>query len=219
MSRQGDVYLSLRWMAKIQKYSFHKSGICRQAFTREYGTPLTLKDRATSTWKRLATPPAGDGKGSRVAWLAFPTNYLSRQRNSVTEGVVWIKGAPVDGATYVELVYTFESEQSVRTSFAKRQERRLLKYIELPGGEALFVAFYHADWDNKDLNVPGEGKVADLVFSPLDPYDTGRPVRICLGPAPAPSDGDALVLRELGGYPVPGTPNPALQGTLAGERP
>lgn len=87
-------------------------------------------------------------------------------------------------------------------------------YVELPTDEALFGSYYHADWENKDLNMPGNGEVANLVFSSRDPCDTGRPIRIRFGPAP--SDGDALVLQELGGYPMPATRNPTLQG-MRGE--
>lgn len=44
-TRHGDVYLATRSMAKIEKFSFHKSGICRSAFTNEHGTPQTMTDR------------------------------------------------------------------------------------------------------------------------------------------------------------------------------
>lgn len=80
----------------------------------------------------------------------------------------------------------------------------MLFYAPLPTDEAMFVNYYHSDWQNEDLSIPGAGKVADLLFSANDPYDTGRPIRIRFGPMPA--DGDALILRELGGYAVPGTP-------------
>lgn len=210
-TRHGDVYLATRSMAKIEKYSFHKSGICRSAFTNEHGTPQTMTDRAMFKWKRLSTPSAGEGRASRVAWLGFPTDYLSQPSALGVEGVTWIDAAPAGGATYVEFAFTRESQESIEVAFRERHERKLLAYVELPSYEAFFGSYYHADWENKYLNVPGNGEVSDLVFSPRDPHDTGRPIRICFGPAP--SDGDALILQELGGYPIPGTPNPALQGT------
>lgn len=215
-TRHGDVYLATRSMAKIEKYSFHKSGICRSAFTNEHGTPKTMTDRAMFKWKRLSTPAAGEGKASRVAWVAFPTDYLSRNAEPSVE-VRWIEAAPPGGATYVELAFTSESRNFIETAFGQRQERKLLLYVNLPGDEAAFLNYYHSDWEDRDLKVPGDGKVADLLFSASDPYETGRPIRIRLGSSP--SDGDALVLRELGGYAVPGTPNPALQGTPASGRP
>ena len=170
-----------------------------------------MTDRAMFKWKRLSTPAAGEGRASRVAWLGFPTDYLSKPSNSDLEGVAWIAAAPSGGATYVEFAFTRESQETIQTAFRARQERILLAYVELPSGEAFLADCYHAGWENRDLNVPGNGKVADLVFSSRDPWNTGKPVRIRFGRAP--SDGDALVLQELGGYADPATPNPALQGT------
>lgn len=210
-TRHGDVYLATRSMAKMQKYSFHKSGICRSAFTKENGTPRTMTDRAMFKWNRLPTPAAGVGKASRVAWLGFPTDYLSRPCTTNVKGIVWVEAAPAGGATYVEFAFTRESQKSIEAAFQERQERSLLAYIELPSDEAFFGSYYHADWENKDWNVPGNGQVSDLLFSPHDPYETRRPLRICFGPTP--SDGDAIVLQELGGYTVPGTPSPAFQRT------
>ena len=59
---------------------------------------------------------------------------------------------------------------------------------------------YHADWDNKDLRVPGHGAVADVLFSAADPLATGRPLRHRFGPAP--KDEEAVLLLELGGAAV-----------------
>jgi hypothetical protein len=210
-TRHGDVYLATRSMAKIEKYSFHKSGICRSAFTNEHGTPPAMADRAMFKWNRLPTPAAGDGKASRIAWLGFPTDYLSKTYFSDVEGVFWIEAAPSGGATYVEFAFTREPLESIKAAFREHEQRKLLVYVKLPAGEAFFGSYYHADWENKDLTMPGNGEVADIVFSSRDPYGTGRPIRILFGPRPA--DGDAVVLQELGGYAIPGTPNPALQGT------
>lgn len=204
-TRHGDVYLATRKMAMIEKYSFHKSGICRSAFTTEHGTPKTMTDRAIFKWNRLPTPAAGKGQASRVAWMGFPTDYLSRPSNSNVKGVTWIEAAPTGGATYIEFFFTRESRESIEMAFRERQERYLLVCVELPSGEVFSGSYYHGDWENKDLKIPGNGKVSDLLFSQHDPYDTGRPIRIRFGPSP--SDGDDLVLQELGGYPTPSMPN------------
>jgi hypothetical protein len=73
-------------------------------------------------------------------------------------------------------------------------------YAQLIDNEALLVMYSYGDWENKDLNSPAspESIFPDLLFSEKDPNDTGRPIRIVLGPSP--SDNDALVLQELGGY-------------------
>lgn len=196
----GDVYLTTRGMGGIQKYSFHQSGICRSAFTKEHGAPGAMPDRAMFKWKRVQTPSAGAGGASRVAWIAFPTDFLSRLK-APTAKTTPITAAPPNGATYLEFGYTFESEAFVVSAFQGNQ-RRLHSYTKLPSDEAFFICSYHGDWENKDLNSPAAaGSVfPHLLFSANDPLNTGRPVRLLFGPRP--KDGDALVLQELGGYTI-----------------
>jgi hypothetical protein len=199
----GDVYLATRRLGGIEKYSFHQSRICRRAFTREHGAAAGMADRLTSRWVRAPTPEPGSGKGIRLACLAFPTDYLSRpitgSRPGNAEPIVWIEAAPSGGATSVEIILTAESEERVRDELASGG-RRLILYEPFSAAEACIVTYGHDDWTNRDLRMPGEGKVCDLLFSAADPRDTGRPLRLIMGPTPA--DGDAALLQELGGYPV-----------------
>jgi len=199
ITARGDVYLTTRARGGIEKYSFHKSGICRSAFTQEHGTPSTMSDRAMFKWRRLDTPAVNSGRASKVAWIAFPTDFLSRIIVSDGKDITWIPAAPPRGATYMEFCYTLEQESTVLAAF-QNNDRHLLSYTQLPSGEAFFVSYYHADWENKDLRSPGpkSSRYPNLLFSANDPGDTGRPIRIRFGPTP--KDGDALVLRELGGY-------------------
>ena len=114
--------------------------------------------------------------------------------------ILWIDAAPQGGATYLEFAFTKEPESMIRGAFNERQERHILRYTLLPFGDAFFVNYYHADWENRNLTVPGDGQVNDLLFSADDPDDTGRPIRIRFGPRP--DDRGAVVLRELGGFAV-----------------
>ena len=193
------MYVTTQGMGGIEKYSFHQSGICRSAFTKEHGTPESMTDRLMFKWIRSDTPPESSGRASRVAWIAFPTDYLSRPQKEFKKKMTWIPAAPQGGATYLELTYTRESETSVRNALSGG-DRHLLTYTPLPHGEAFLSSYYHADWENKVLRSPkGENSVfPDLLFSADDSDDTGRPVRIRFGPRP--KDGDALVLQELGGF-------------------
>jgi hypothetical protein len=199
ITRPGDVYLATRGTAGIQKYSFHISGICRSAFTKEHGTPPSMSDRALFKWTRGETPCIASGKAMRVAWIAFPTDFLSRTIEKNPKPTTWIPAAPSGGATYLELVYTYEPHSAVIAAF-QNNGRRLVSYTTLPAGDALIFDYYHADWENRDLRVPtSHGSVfPDLLFSANDPRETGKPVRLRFGPPP--KDGDALVLQELGGY-------------------
>jgi hypothetical protein len=38
-------------MGHIEKVSFHESGICRRAFTREHGAPSTMTDWVMNRWR------------------------------------------------------------------------------------------------------------------------------------------------------------------------
>ena len=195
----GDVYLTTRRMGGIKKYSFHKSGICRSAFTMEQGAPNTIADRAMFKWIRARTPAAGTGGASRVAWIAFPTDFLSRAPLAAGKKHLSIPAAAPGGATYVELAYTFESKEYALSAF-EGNLRRLHAYTELLSGESFFVCSYHSDWENNDLaSPPAPGSVfPELLFSAKDTRDTGRPIRLLFGPTP--KDGDTLVLQELGGF-------------------
>ena len=203
VTRQGDVYLAWRSQAGTNKYSFHKSGICRSAFTKEHGAPAKMSDRAIFRWRRKPTPKVGSNEASRVAWIAFPTDFLSKKTQVEDKKIMWIDAAPKGGATYIELAYTAESEETIGKALSPEQSRKLLKFIELSNEEALLMMYYHGDWENKDLSSPTskESIFPDVLFSENDPEDTGRPVRIVFGPDPR--DGGALVLQELGGFRSP----------------
>lgn len=197
-TKHGDVYVTTKGQSGIHKYSFHQSGICRSAFTSEHGTPKTMGDRLMHKWKRSPTPNTGSNNYSRLAWIAFPTNYLSRQIQDERKKVNWVKAAPKNDATYLELAITSESEKHIKKNI--NSDRCLLLYAPLTNNDALIVMYSYGEWENNDLNSPAapESIFPDLLFSENDPEDTGRPIRILFGPEP--SDNDALILQELGGY-------------------
>ena len=209
VTRSNDVYLTTIGMSGVEKYSFHKSGICRNAFTKEHGTPATMKDRAISKWKRTVTPPKFSGRAARVAWIAFPTDYLSKDIQKHRKPITWIPAAPANSATYIELAFTSESKKGILTAFQKN-DRHLVCYVEMSNKEYFILNYYHADWKNRDLRSPAsENSIfPDLLFSADDPNERGRPIRIRFGPQPR--DGDALILQELGGYKI-NEPNNALK--------
>lgn len=188
-------------MAAIVKYSFHWSGICRHAFTKEHGASRAMQDRAMQKWKRVETPVAGAGHASRVAWMAFPTDYLSRLAIKDAAKIYWIEAAPPGGAAYIDLAFTAESEASVSAAL-RGSGKRLISFSALSPEEAFIMFTYHSDWENKDISSPTKpGSIfPDLLFSPNDPGDTGRPVRVCI--QSHPKDGDAVLIHEIGGYRV-----------------
>jgi hypothetical protein len=198
-TRLGDFHLGTCSIAGVEEYCFNKSGMCRSAHSGADAAPAPLRDRAGFKWRRAATPPRGSGRASRVAWIAFPTDYLSRPTVEDDGEILWIDAAPASGATYVEFAFAAEPEQGIRGVLDIMQDRTLVRCAALPSGETL-VFCYHAEWENKDLRVPGYGAVADVLFSADDPLASGRPLRHRLGPAP--KDGEAVLLLEIGGVAV-----------------
>jgi hypothetical protein len=196
----GEFRLATRSIAGVEEYSFKPSGMCRSAQSGAEGAPEALRDRAGFRWRRAATPPRGSGRAARVAWIAFPTDYLSRPTMEDDGEIFWIAAAPVCGATYVEFAYAAEPEQGIRGVLDIMQDRTLVRCAALPNGETLVIFCYHADWENKDLRVPGKGIVADILFSADDPLASGRPLRHRFGPAP--KDDEAVLLLEMGGAAI-----------------
>ncbi|MHB8666914.1 MAG: hypothetical protein ACYC7B_05275 [Burkholderiales bacterium] len=199
-TRLGDFHLATSSIAGSETYSFSRSGRCRSAHSAADGAPAALRDRADFRWRRAATPPRGSGRAARVAWIAFPTDYLSRPSAEEDGDILWIAAAPEHGATYVEFAYAAEPEQGIRGVLDVVQDRTLVCCAALPGGETLVIFCYHADWENKDLRVPGHGDAADVLFSADDPLASGRPLRHRFGPIP--KDREAVLLLELGGAAV-----------------
>jgi hypothetical protein len=191
------VYLSpLGALAKVKKFSFHNSGICRDAFNR---TPPTLDDRATAKWMKKLTPPAGSGIGTRVMALYFPTDYMSATWSD--GAVTWVDPAPPGGVTIIELVYVRESREYLEAAFAEGTVRTLVGYFKLPGGESFAIVRSHGPWENRDLDMPASHGGSALLFSSEDPHGTGRPQRIQIR---MPDDRDgSMALMELGGHTVP----------------
>jgi len=126
-TRLGDFHLATGSIAGVEKYSFNKSGMCRSAHTGADGAPAALRDRAGFRWRRAATPPRGSGRASRVAWIAFPTDYLSRPTVEDDGEILWIDAAPACGATYVEFAIAAEPERGIRGVLDIMQDRTLVR--------------------------------------------------------------------------------------------
>jgi hypothetical protein len=139
---------------------------------------------------------------SRVAWLAFPTDFLSRETKREAKKILWIEAAPEGGATYLEIGFTAEPKKMALSLLEKRVERKLFRYVDLPNGNALIITYYHADWQNEDLKSPAsnESIFPDLLFSSNDPDGTGRPIRIVI--ETLSENGNELIVKELGGYKI-----------------
>lgn len=79
---KSDIYLATSSMAGIVKYSFHTSGICTSAVPSQHAQKAALTNRRLDTWRRPPTPTLGQNGVARIAWLGFPTDYLSRAKEA-----------------------------------------------------------------------------------------------------------------------------------------
>lgn len=185
-------------MGKIQKISLHESGICRFAFTQEHGIPPGMTDRVIHRWNRLPTPSPGSGQGSRAVLIAFPTSYLSRP--IISDSISIINAAPSGDATYIEMFFIRESEEVVRQSL--EASSRLISFTPLPNGENFAIQSSFDKWENKDFCMPASHhEKRDFHFSASLPPGKERTLSITLHNQP--QDGDALLIREFGGYVMP----------------
>lgn len=205
-SRRDEVYAAHRARAGTEKFSFHSSGICRQAFTAEYGRPPSVDDRAIQKWTRAPTPPAGLGQRSRVLSVVTPTDTLSSVKpRDVPDKINWLPPRALS-ATIFEVGFTNEREDVAIEAFRAVPDETLLAYHRLPCGEAVIISAGHSSWLEPNFTIPaGEHEVRDAVIANVDPHATGRPLRVSLlGTA---RDGEVLMCWEFGAfYAAPNDP-------------
>ncbi len=197
VTRKGDVYLAMRSLAHVVKLSFHVSGSCRNAIVKERERYINSNNRLIFDWQRLETPSLGSNSISKVAILAFPTDYLSKVLHDISEDVFWLDAAPNGDAIYVEIFFTYESHHSVSQA-ADQSNMQLLNYTVLPSSEAVVMVSYRSAWGGDDLTMKGGSDTSDIIFSKSDPLNTGRPLRMHM--AIPPHDGGFVAIKELGGY-------------------
>jgi hypothetical protein len=205
LTKKGDAYFASRGLAHVTKVSFHRSGICRDAFTSEHGRPVTMPDRVTGRWQRPLIPALASGNFARLALLAVPTDYLSKATQWPSGRVVAVPAAPPGGAAFIEVGMTrasrWASESAMQLSTVPWG---LLGFATAFDDVSLFVRWFHGEWQNNDMNIPASpemGSDAAVRFWASDVAHE-RPIRLTFH-QPV-KDYEALMLTELGGRIVPG---------------
>lgn len=197
--KKGDVYLAVRDLMQYTKFSFHANAPAHSALSKEHAISENLSDRLLSSWKRPWVPARGTMGMGRLAWLAFPSDYLSTERISAKKRVSWIPAAPAGDATFVEVALTAEEETTVDKTLHNRGVFQLVN-APLLGDERLIAFAYYGQWQNRDITIPAKFDKPEYFFSANDPRGTARPRRMTFHVPP--KDEDALVITELGGYPT-----------------
>lgn len=195
-SNKNDIYAASRGLAHVEKFSFHASGICRHAFTKQYGTPSTLTDRAMAKWRRAPTPPAGGSQTSQVLSVAFPSDFLSSDLDEEPKPFTRIDAAPAGMATVVTLLFCRDKPAKIRDARAVA-DTQIHSIFALSTGEQFVVASGFIDWEHQDFWMPAShGQPMDFIFASAD--SSGRPLRITM--LSNPKDGDCLFCKEIGGH-------------------
>lgn len=196
-TRHSDVYLASREQAKDLKVSFHQSGVCRYAYTKEANVPAVLPDRLMTRWRRPPPQQRGSNLYTRLAWLAFPTDYLSRGKVAPRLGSKHVPAAPFGQATYVEVCLSPDSLEHIRGALPNRSDLRVELHAPLGSGESLWVFSYHGEWQGEDFRVPASHGLTGYRFSRIETEQPHRPIRFTM--LPPPKDGEALQITEFGG--------------------
>lgn len=154
-------------------------------------------------WHRGSTPPAGSNQVVRVLRIGIATDHLSTKFvETPPDNTSWITPALSGRSTVIDLSFTKDSEATLREALASEPanlEHKLLSYRRLPNGEAFCITSWHSDKAHKVFRaLAAPHDVRDLLILPLDPDNTGRPVRLTL--FSNPKDGDLMSVWELGGY-------------------
>lgn len=197
ITRHGDIYLSVRSTAGIEKFSFHRSGICRHAFTKEFGTPASMADRLIHRWIRPAIPEPNSNQFARLAWIAFPSDYLSAGPDKHSSKVTTFPASASGGATFVEVGLTLDSKERILDAAGNTTPWGLLFYATVFDNVAAFARWYHGDWQNNDLRMPASHGLPGYRFLAKEGIVASRPIRILL--YSLAEDGGALLVTELGG--------------------
>ena len=200
-SNQNEVYLAHADRGKIEKLSFHKSGICRRAFTNEYPTPNTLPDRLMQRWQRVPGQTPSTENFSYAAALVFPTDFLSTTLEpSTKKEITWITPAPEHESVVVAFFFTREDEVDIKRVLTEEGKTFIGSAI-LPNGETFVMSGHVERFEGQEMLIPAShGSLHDMVISRSDPEATGRPVRFTMfrdGTAVMP-----LVVTEYGAFQV-----------------
>jgi hypothetical protein len=199
---RGDAYLAVRNFAGISKYSFHPENNCRNAYTSQYSKKRTMKDRLVSEWYRADTPMHGSGKWSQPFFLFVPTDYLSKPIDHGKKTIDWIEAAPPGKAILLTLGMTRDQrgvvEHAINQSVPELSHR-LLAFAPMFTDENLMLTSHCVDSGMGDFSSPhaNESIMPDLLISKEDPYQTGRPYRMCI--SNVDESRNAIIVREVGG--------------------
>ena len=197
VTKHGDIYLATKGMAGMLKVSFHKSGICRYAYTTEFANTRQVEDRLLHKWLRPKVPEAHANQIGRLCSLGIPTNYLSHPTSGPDTKLIQVPAAPPSGTTVIEIGVTRDSENTVLATTGEAVDWGMLLWAPLSADVSLFVRWYHSEEIIGDMNMPASHGLSGYRFAHPELEQPARPIRLHMQSNPA--DHDCLFVIERGG--------------------
>lgn len=201
ITRHGDIYLANRADAGARKFSFHRSGVCRYASTAQFGNPPGQSDRVLQRWQRPHIPMAGSKRYARLAWIAVPTDYLSRGSPKQRKHEVFVPPAAPGHAVVVEVALTNDRRVTIEQVFDARPERGLCLYSPVFDSVSAFVCWSQGTWENDDFRVPPSHGLPGYRFLASEAEHPHRPIRFATIRRTA--NFESLIVTEVGGCTEP----------------
>lgn len=214
-TRKSEVYLTLG-ETKAEKFSFHSSGICRHAFTAEFGSPPGMDDRVMTRWRRAPIPPSNVGKKTSVLEVAFPTDFLSTAFPEVQEQVHWLPAAPEGQSTHIDFSISADGPQTVQPLVEQGHGVPIAAFA-LEDNSWFYVVSFQSAFKGQEIRIPRTGKRNfDFVIARHDEMKTGRPIRLLV--MSNPSDGDKMIAWEYGAFRADPDAVFEVEGTISPDK-
>lgn len=212
---KDDVYVGTGGAAPV-KFSFHKSGICREAYTGEFGIPPGMQDRVMTRWKRGEIPPPNTGKRCSVLDITIPTDFLSTGLTAPAKETHWIDAAPTGRSKCVELFFSADGPD-VAEPLIQNGKLTPIAGIRLENGNWFYITTYEATFGGQEMRIPATThRKFDFLITRDNVPSVERSVRILV--MSRPSDGDKMVAWEYGAFKVETSANYRVDGTLTPSR-
>jgi hypothetical protein len=213
--RKSDIYVSTGGGAPV-KFSFHESGICREAFTSEFGVPPGMQDRVMTRWRRGEIPPPNTNKGCSVLEIAIPTDFLSAGLSVPAKKICWIDAAPAGQSKCIELFFSADGPD-VAGPLIQQGQRNPIAGIRLENGRWFYTTTHEIPFSGQEMRLPAAGnRKFDFLITRDNIPSAERSVRILLKNQPA--DGDKMVAWEYGAFRVEPGASYQVDGTLTPNR-
>jgi hypothetical protein len=213
--RKSDVYVSSGGAAPA-KFSFHESGICRDAFTGEFGTPPGMQDRVMKRWKRGEIPSPNSGKACSVLELVFPTDFLSTELDVPSKEIFWVDAAGAGGSRCIEMLFSADAPD-VTEPLIQQAGRIPIAAVRLENGLWFYMTSHEIAFAGQEMRIPAAGnRKFDFLITRQHSPSTPRSTRILM--MNDPGDGDKMVAWEYGAIRSESDADFTVDGTLTPQR-